>query len=336
MRSLRETGVKVKQKVYYLRKNVWHKFGLYEDFYRNARGSRILIYHGVCERDHTRFNPIFLTRKRFENHLKYYKKYFNIISLEDYYAGKFSDQKFNICLTFDDGFANNYKYVLPLLQQYQMPATFFITAIREAGYDILWNDFLGIISKYGTKEITYTGEVYVKGPHDKYISTATGISLVEQLRSQGFAEKAEMMKARYPFVPFRKDTSLDDYWLQMTTEQITHLAASPLVTIGAHGYYHNDLVRISINDAAQELSSSKRFLENIINKPVNAVAFPYGTYTPEVVAKAKEAGYRQLLAMDFLTEEDHADISMRERFTVNPFISTANQMYATIKKCYEH
>src|SRR5476651_950041 len=95
--------------------------GLDESFYRNARGSRILIYHGICKHDHTRFNPIFLKLKTFEQHLQFYQQYFNVISLDDYYKERFSRDKFNICITFDDGYANNHKYVLSLLKKYGLP-----------------------------------------------------------------------------------------------------------------------------------------------------------------------------------------------------------------------
>jgi peptidoglycan/xylan/chitin deacetylase (PgdA/CDA1 family) len=326
---------KVKREGRYFIRELNHKLGFYNDFYKTVRGSRILIYHGICKQDHTRFNPIFLKLKTFEAHLKFYKKHFNVISLDDYYQQKFSDTKFNICLTFDDGFANNYKYVLPLLERYKMPATFFITAIRAEGYDILWNDFLGIVSKYGPEEILYKNEFYRKDHFDKYISTQTGISMVEELRSAGFEEKAEMMQLLYPLVPFKENKADEDYWLQMTTDEIKKLAASPFAHIGSHGYYHNDLARIGIDDAAEELVFSKQYLENIIDKPVNSCAFPYGAYTPEVIATAKEAGYSQLLAMDFYFGDDHNDPAMRERFTVNPFISTNNQMYATVTRRYE-
>ncbi len=335
MSRLNDISFKLKRKGKYLLRDIGHRLGLYNSFYNNSRGSRILIYHGICKEDHTRFNPIFLRLKTFEQHLKFYKKHFNVVSMQDFYQEKFCTDKFNVCLTFDDGFANNYFYVLPLLEHYQIPATFFITAIREAGYDILWNDFLGIASKYGSEHITFNNQPYRKGLHDKYISVRTGISLNEQLRSAGFNEKAEMMKQLYSLIPFKNNKHEKDYWLQMTEVQIKAMSASKFVSIGAHGYFHNDLARIPLNDATKELEDSKRYLENIIQKPVNSFAFPYGSYTPAVVNSAKQTGFEQLLATDFTDNKDIDDLSMRERFTVNPFISTNNQMYATVKKRYE-
>lgn len=336
MKVLTNIGSKLIRQGKYLLRDAKHQLGLYQNFYTEARGSRILIYHGICQEDHTRFNPIFLTKGTFEQHLKRYKKYFNVVSLDDYCQQKFINKKFNICLTFDDGFANNYKYVLPLLEQYQIPATFFITAIRDAGYDILWNDFLGIVSKYGPDQIIFKCDRYKKGIHNKYFSVKTGISLVERLRSSGFDEKREMMEMLYPLFPFKNNQDLEDYWLQMTTAQIKAMAESPFANIGAHGYYHNDLARIDIDNAKAELTDSKNYLENIIQKPVDSLAFPYGSYTKEAVVAAKQAGYSKLFAMDFLFKEDAEDLSMRERFTVNPFISANNQLYATVTKAYEH
>jgi peptidoglycan/xylan/chitin deacetylase (PgdA/CDA1 family) len=336
MALLQKIGSKLKTKSRYLLRDSAHSFGFYNKFYQSARGNRIMIYHGICKRNHTLLNPIFLTLNTFEQHLRFYKKHFNVISLDDYYQRKFNNNKFNICLTFDDGFANNHKYVLPLLEQYQLPATFFITSIRASGYDILWNDFLGIISKYGPQKIDYKGKYYFKGEHNKYISTQTRIRLVDALRNGGFKEKIEMMDLLYPLVPFKTKQVDEDYWLQMTATQIRELSASRYATIGAHSCYHNDLTKIAIADAEAELSLSKIYLENVTDKSVNSFAFPYGSYNQTLISAAKTAGYQQILAMDFNTPEDYNDEYLRERFTVNPFISTNNQMYSTIKKSYDY
>ena len=323
------------QKIRHTGRDMSYLLGINKHFFNNARGSRILIYHGVCLNEHTKFNPIFLTLKTFEEHLKLYKKHCHVVSLDDFYAQNFNNDKFNICLTFDDGFANNYKYVKPLLEKYQLPATFFITAIRDAGYDILWNDFLGIISKYGPETIRYKDQSYYKGQHDKYISVDDGITLVEKLRSADFAEKAEMMQLLYSVVDFKENKADEDYWLQMTEYEIRRLSRSALITIGAHGYYHNDLARIDADKARCELVKSKQYLEDITGKKINSFAFPYGAYNQPLIDEAKKAGYKQILAMDFLHDEDKSEASMRERFTVNPFISPVNQLYATITRRYD-
>jgi peptidoglycan/xylan/chitin deacetylase (PgdA/CDA1 family) len=324
---------RIRQRMKYAAKDAGALAGMNKAFFRRARGSRIVVYHGICRKDHTRYNNIFLRQKTFEEHLRYYKEYFNVVTLDDYFAGRWSNDRFNVCISFDDGFENNYLYALPLLEKYGVPAVFFITAIREAGYDILWNDALGQLNKYGPYRMVYRDETFRKGEFNHYISERTGVRLVETLRSAGFAEKATMMRELYPLAPFRARKE-EEYWRQMTETQIRELSSSPMATIGSHGFYHNDLGRIPIGDVEKELSASRHFLEEWTGKPVRSFAFPYGTYTRDAVAAASRAGYDQILALDYHHPEDRSDPAMRERFIVNPYISTENQMLATIKKTY--
>lgn len=303
-------------------------------FYRNARGACILLYHGICLRGHTRFNTLFLLKRTFETHLQYFQRYFNLVTLEDYYAQRFREDRFNICITFDDGFANNFTHVLPLLEQYRAPATFFVTAIREAGYDILWNDFMSILHRHGPAILDYKGRQFRKDRHGKYIATADGQRLTALLQATGFEDKAAAMRTFYPFVPFRESSISPDYWLQMTPEQIRALSASPFATIGSHGYYHNDLAKVSVADATTEMVRSKKYLEQVTGQSIRAIAFPYGSYSPPVIEAAKAVGFDRLLAVDFLSPDGHADPCMRQRFTVNPFISVHNQLHAIIHGKY--
>ena len=325
--------LKARRKARYMQGNISHFIGADKSYYESARGSRILAYHGVCQTEPTKFNTLFITRQTFEEHLKYYKKYFNVVSLDEYYLEQKSTGKFNICLTFDDGFANNYNYVLPLLQQYQIPATFFVTAISAAGFDILWNDMLSIAGICGPKQLVFKNQTYHKNRINHY-TNSNGQTLNMKLRSTGFAEKGELIRLLDKLCPFRKSNQHQDYWLQMTPCQIRQLSASPYVTIGSHGYYHNDLAGIPISDAAKEMAQSKYYLEGIIGKEVKSIAFPYGSYNHGVADAAKACGYTQLLATDFDNPNDSSDVSMRERLTINPFISTTNQLHASIRGTY--
>jgi peptidoglycan/xylan/chitin deacetylase (PgdA/CDA1 family) len=278
-----------------------------------------------------RFNTLFITQKTFEKQLVLFKKYFNPVSLDDYYKQRFSNDRLSVCLTFDDGFANNYKYVLPLLEKYEVPATFFITSIREAGYDFLWNDLLSIAGRYGPEKLEFENEEFTRSSFHKYVSASSQLMLNEILRNGNFARKEKLIRILSNFISFRTVVD-EDYWLQLKKEEIQKLAASKWATIGSHSYYHNDLAKIDPHDLKDDLQQSKLYLEKIIDKEVKAVAFPYGSYSQAVIEEAKQAGYTQLLATDLLFEND--DETLKERMTINPFISPVNQLYATARGHY--
>ena len=120
----------------------------------------------------------------------------------------------------------------------------------------------------------------------------------------------------------------------MTPAQIKTLSNSSYVTIGSHAYYHNDLAAIAAVDAGKELARSKTYLQSITGKEIDSIAFAYGSYNPQVLSLAKSAGYTKLLATEFNSQQDHHDISMKERLTINPFISVPNQLHATIRGRY--
>ena len=63
MKIIQRVCIKLYRETRYGIRNIKHKLGFYNSFYKSARGSRVLIYHGICKRDHTRFNPIFLKIK---------------------------------------------------------------------------------------------------------------------------------------------------------------------------------------------------------------------------------------------------------------------------------
>lgn len=330
MYSSGNTVTRLRSRVGGLSYDIGWLIGSSRSFLSKARGARILLYHGLCKGDPFRYNTLFINHKTFESQLRLYKKYFNLVSLDDLYARRFSNDRFNICLSFDDGFSNNYRYVLPLLEQYQVPAVFFITAIRNEGYDVLWNDVLGIAHKYGPDKIGFNDELFVKWRDSRYQSAQSGKKLAEILRGYGFQKKAAVLNLLNRF----RLQADKDYWMQMTTEEIKLLSSSRWATIGSHGYYHNDLAMIDAGALKEELVRSKQFLEHVTGKEIKALAFPYGSYSATVINEATAAGYTQLLTTAFQSPEDAANPLLKERLTINPFISNINQLHANIAGHY--
>lgn len=97
-------------------------------------------------------------------------------------------------------------------------------------------------------------------------------------------------------------TDKDDYFL--TSSQIKELSENG-VEIGSHTVTHKDLSTLSNEDQEKELSDSKIILEKIIGKPVNYIAYPYGSCNDESKKIAKNLGYKGAIGiLDEYTNED--------------------------------
>ena len=70
-------------------------------------------------------------------------------------------------------------------------------------------------------------------------------------------------------------------------------------SIGAHGVNHNYLSNLSTQDQFYELNFSKKFIENIIGKPVDFFALPFGNYNEQTIQLANEIGYKGILTTEF-------------------------------------
>ena len=84
----------------------------------------------------------------------------------------------------------------------------------------------------------------------------------------------------------------EDY---MTWDQIRTLTDHH-VAIGSHGWSHRSLGQMSLDEAQQEALRSRQTLEERLGRPVNSLAYPYGTR-----ADYSEATARMLGECDYTT-----------------------------------
>ncbi len=66
--------------------------------------------------------------ENFRDLAKYLKEHTNVISFEEYLAGRVSVSEVNVVITFDDGYKNWATIAAPILKELQLPATFFISS----------------------------------------------------------------------------------------------------------------------------------------------------------------------------------------------------------------
>jgi peptidoglycan/xylan/chitin deacetylase (PgdA/CDA1 family) len=84
----------------------------------------------------------------------------------------------------------------------------------------------------------------------------------------------------------------------MSSEDIIWLAHEGLCRFGSHTRTHPDLVRVSPPSIKQELTQSRNELERLVGMSVEDLALPYGSYDPEVLTLAFEAGYQRVFTLD--------------------------------------
>lgn len=78
----------------------------------------------------------------------------------------------------------------------------------------------------------------------------------------------------------------------LTSSEVRELSDLPGVNIGAHGATHTPLTGLDDTELANELLSSKHYLEDIIGKEIIAVSYPHGAVDLRVRDAVIKAGYK--------------------------------------------
>ena len=235
-------------------------------------------------------------------------------------------------MTFDDGLFNNYELALPILKKYNVPATFFITTIHEK-YPFIWPDYIDLVSFYTAKtEVIFEGNLHKKNRKNEFVFN--GISLKNSCKSLEFHQIETVFSLFTAEWQTIIKNNLAEYWKLMNAAQIKEISDNHLFSIGSHAMTHANLIEMDNADAKEELVKSKRILEDITGKEITAFAFPFGTYNQNLVDSCEEIGYSKILLLDYNSEKDKENESLKKRFVVNPYISQKHLLSCLLKDSY--
>ena len=119
--------------------------------------------------------------------------------------------------------------------------------------------------------------------------TGSGIALTfDDGRSDIYDEVYPLLKERQiPFTIFVTYNLLDEKGY-LTKEQLLELAEDELVTIGSHCMNHAVLAKHIADMQYGELVGSKKALEELLHRPVEHLAYPFGQYNQDTIKVIKE------------------------------------------------
>ncbi len=70
------------------------------------------------------------------------------------------------------------------------------------------------------------------------------------------------------------------------------------MSIGNHGMHHRPWAALDTQNLNEELVESKNRLEQMLQKPVNEAACPFGSYNRRVLNSLRQAGYGRVYTSD--------------------------------------
>lgn len=195
-----------------------------------------------------------------------------------------------VCITFDDGYRSIHDLALPVLREFGLPATVFVTS-GHVDHGNMWNDrIIEALQALPSGQLDLRslglGSYPLQTIDDR--KKAVGL-LTEGSKYLAPAARSAVIEHLATLAGPRIDSEL-----MLTSEMVRNLDRNG-VDIGAHTISHPILTSLDDDSARAEIVGGKRELETILGKPVRLFAYPNGKsgkdFDARHVAMVREAGF---------------------------------------------
>lgn len=271
----------------------------------------VLIFHRVLPEPDPMFSDE-IHAHRFDEICGWLATWFNVLPLDQaavhLKAGTLPARA--ACITFDDGYADNYHVAMPILQRHGLTATFFIaTGFLDGGR--MWNDT--IIETVRTCEDLSVIEVDGLRRFARNDKLAAITTLINHIKYRPVAERITLTQdiARLANVELPQN-------LMMTSAEVKAMRQAGM-QIGAHTVSHPILARLTDEHARQEIGDSKRYLEQLLGERITLFAYPNGKpgedYSPQSVEVVRSLGFDAAVSTEWGASRMGDDPLQIKRFT---------------------
>jgi len=262
----------------------------------------VLMYHRVLPVDANSFSSegIVVTPKTFERQLDFLKEHFTALSAEAFCnclkQGKFPRRA--CLLTFDDGWFDNERYALPILERHRIPAVLFAATGYIGGNGAFWQEeltrLLFTASQSSARHASLLEQLGLGSlvSADAVEARRRAREFVTRLKS---GDPAEIVRVRQLLVGIlglsddQHDFTGDDRFL--TWDALRRLAAGALFTVASHGHTHRPLTQLGRSGAAEDMLHSRQEFERQGLPSPWMCAYPNGDHDPDVTEAARSAGF---------------------------------------------
>jgi peptidoglycan/xylan/chitin deacetylase (PgdA/CDA1 family) len=224
--------------------------------------------------EHMKVSPEYL-----KNFLNERRKTHSFISLDDLYEMSISKEKIKnkkkiILMTFDDGYRDNYEYVLPIFDEMSIPFTVYITNSFPDKTSFLWWYVLEDILMQNDRILLSNGEKFdcqTKTEKEKLFLHLRQIILC--LNQENLLNEFINLFSNYKFSYFSYNDALCLSW-----DMIREMTNNRFCTIAAHTMNDKTLNKLLFEQLDMEIKQSKKKLEELTGKEIRHFAYPFGTF----------------------------------------------------------
>jgi len=292
---------------------------------RNRSVLTVAMFHRVLVPEDPRWEDAAaewtLSSKVFESCLEFFEKHYTIVSLHDVRSALLAGGSLpprSLLLTFDDGYADNEEYALPILRRRGLPAVVFVASDFIEQKRRPWTeDFLEQYLRGGIEADQIRALHALVGGSE---ASAPGDTLAQVWDIVQRGPRLSERDAKIVDSCLRKPlTRTSEPAHMLKAKQIRNLFRNG-VAVAAHGKTHCAFP--AAPDIAAELGEPRRVLQDVLGldseDAIFAVSFPHGAHTTEIVDRAVQEGYQLM----FTTREELAPLAHRKLTT--PLIGRIN------------